>query len=193
MKDGNGNIIKGRVKDRTGVTVGDVTILSFHSLRNHRALWNCRCSCGKEFVTVGKNVYNKNTTSCGCKHRLAISKSRSLPYGESAFNQLFKSYRNTANKRNLDFELLKDEFREIVNKDCFYCGMPPTYKTFTHKQYKTGGYICNGIDRVDNNIGYVNSNIVPCCRHCNTMKMTMTTNDFLDKVTRIYMRHVLCR
>ena len=36
---------------------------------------------------------------------------------------------------------------------CFYCGEEST-----------------GLDRVENNKGYTNANVVPCCKECNRLK-----------------------
>ena len=43
----------------------------------------------------------------------------------------------------------------------------------------------NGIDRIDSSKGYVFDNCVPCCKHCNIMKMTMTIDEFINKIKKI--------
>lgn len=48
-----------------------------------------------------------------------------------------------------------------------------------------GDYLYNGIDRFDNNIHYILSNCVPCCKICNRMKHTMTAQEWLDHLDRI--------
>lgn len=57
-------------EDLTGVTFGKVTVLG--RAENHiqpngrvRAMWNCKCSCGKSFVTRSDSL--KKLTSCGCQ------------------------------------------------------------------------------------------------------------------------------
>lgn len=43
----------------------------------------------------------------------------------------------------------------------------------------------NGIDRKNNDLGYVASNCVPCCVICNRGKNNMSYNDFVSYISRI--------
>jgi hypothetical protein len=54
------------------------------------------------------------------------------------------------------------DFKTISNSECYYCGQPGP----------------NGIDRKDNGIGYVSSNCVPCCKHCNYVKGNLSVSDY---------------
>lgn len=40
-------------------------------------------------------------------------------------------------------------------------------------------YIYSGIDRVDNNKGYEDNNVVACCWKCNNAKAQQTKDEFL--------------
>ena len=55
-----------------------------------------------------------------------------------------------------------------------------------HKKYKQFTYRCNGVDRVDNNIGYTLENSVSCCSWCNSMKNILPVNEFLNKIKKIH-------
>lgn len=50
---------------------------------------------------------------------------------------------------------------------------------------KYSEYIYNGIDRVDNAVGYILENCIPCCEFCNKAKGTKTYFDFLDWICRL--------
>lgn len=66
----------GRVQDITGYTFDRVKVDSLHGLdKDNRAEWNCTCSCGMKFVTLGKSLRAGLTQSCGClqKERAAAS------------------------------------------------------------------------------------------------------------------------
>lgn len=89
-------------------------------------------------------------------------------------NISFNGYKNSAKERNLEFKINKEEFTNIISKDCYICGK---INTETHK---------NGIDRFDNNIGYFIDNCRPCCRNCNFMKQEYNYNDLLNKLLCIY-------
>lgn len=81
-------------------------------------------------------------------------------------------YRSSARHRNLDFGITFDQFNSIIQKDCVYCGVSPPNVI--------------GADRVDNSIGYVINNIVPCCTICNYMKGKLGMQDF---ILRVFMIH----
>ena len=76
------------------------------------------------------------------------------------------SVRSGAKKRGIEYSLTFDEFMAYWNKPCVYCGAE----------------IKNiGVDRVNNEKGYVSGNVVSCCRACNVMKHTMTLQEWADK------------
>ena len=107
-----------------------------------------------------------------------------MRFGQSSFNQLYFQYRKAANKRILFFGLTKRAFRKLTSSDCHYCGAKPT-RPYRPRQSKNGWYLYNGIDRVDNRLGYIPSNCVPCCILCNKFKSTLTKEEFLQHVERI--------
>lgn len=45
----------------------------------------------------------------------------------------------------------------------------------------------NGIDRVDNSLGYILSNVVSCCKICNYMKKDLSEQEFQDQCERVYL------
>ena len=56
-----------------GKRYGRLTVLQREGTnRDGKAMWKCRCDCGKEVVVIGKNLRTGNSKSCGCK-RLKIS------------------------------------------------------------------------------------------------------------------------
>jgi hypothetical protein len=74
-------------------------------------------------------------------------------------------------KKNL-FTLTQQDFEKLVIQPCYYCGFYSKYKFV-------------GIDRIDNNKGYLINNCVPACSMCNMMKSTNHPNAFLDKINII--------
>lgn len=107
-----------------------------------------------------------------------------LQFGESSFNDLFYKYKSSAKKRNYEFRLTKEDFYKLTQSDCIYCGEPPN-RIYTRKQY-TGFYNYNGIDRVENDIGYVIENVVPCCKTCNIAKHTMSLKQFYKWIEKVH-------
>jgi hypothetical protein len=180
--------VKHNIDYYIGKKFNKITILSFSHKKGGHIVYNCICECGneKQFILYNLLKTVKPTTSCGCSYKLKT--------GEAHFNLIFNSYVNNANKRNLEFNLSKEQVKEIIEKNCYYCGQAPKIKTgdvtFLKYSRKNGYFISNSIDRYDNNKGYLYENCVPCCPMCNTMKLNYNVNDFLEKINLIYRRHI---
>lgn len=92
--------------------------------------------------------------------------------------KVYNDYRKGAIKRNLSFDLTKYEFERLVNSICFYCNSSPTKMK--------SGIIRNGIDRINNEIGYNRKNTISCCSTCNFMKRDLSFKEFKQKINNIY-------
>lgn len=73
--------------------------------------------------------------------------------------------KSSANVRNLDFKLTKEEVKILHKQKCVYCNRNPN---------QGNKYKFNGIDRLDNNKGYIKINCVTCCRKCNRSKNSIS-------------------
>lgn len=72
--------------------------------------------------------------------------------------------------RNLDFKISLEEFSSMIGRNCRYCG-----DILDRPK----------IDRLDNEVGYISENIVPCCTTCNRMKWTHTEEGFYKQLKKI--------
>lgn len=144
-----------------------------------RTQWLCRCDCGNEKILSTLNLRSGHTNSCGCLHFLGGD--------EAAFRLCIENYRRQAQRAKRQFTLTPSQFKEIVKKNCFYCGEPPKQirKPGGRKNRYTLPFIYNGIDRVINTEGYTIQNCVPCCGICNYMKHYHSQGNFLKKVKQI--------
>ena len=140
--------------------------------------WLCLCDCGNNTIIVGSQLRNGRTKSCGCL-RGAIP----LPKGQASFNALFGAKQKNAKRRGYDFQLSKDFFKKLTSGPCFYCGSSPS--NVTGRPDYNGDYVYNGIDRVDNNKGYVPDNVVSCCRICNEAKKDRDISTFLVWIKKV--------
>lgn len=62
--------------DETGKQYGELTVLyRVKNDKSGRAMWHCKCSCGKELNILGKSLRNGNTKSCGCYQRKRAAES----------------------------------------------------------------------------------------------------------------------
>lgn len=64
---------------------------------------------------------------------------------------------------------------------CHYCGV--VGGNTTNQDRRILKY--NGIDRVNNDLGYIGTNVVGCCGTCNLAKQSMTIEEFADWIVRV--------
>lgn len=91
-----------------------------------------------------------------------------------SYKGVFNSYKKAAKKRNYPFLLPLSIFKYYYKKECYYCG----------DAIKKVGF-----DRKVNSIGYLISNVVPCCGICNKMKMILDEKVFIDYCIKISKKH----
>jgi len=81
----------------------------------------------------------------------------------------FRVYQEGAMKRKLIFTLTIEEAAVMFQTPCHYCEYAPRHEF-------------NGIDRVDNTVGYVPENCVACCKWCNRAKGHASLEAFMEWV-----------
>lgn len=188
------------IKDLTGNRYDKLVVLKFShwELRKNnkegkevrREFWLCQCDCGKQKAIV-KGSFTHGTKSCGCaKIDSNIRYSKVRKDTNQSAKVLYRRYAFDAKKRNYPFELNLQQFMEITSKDCYLCGEKPsrTVKNKAEHTIQVKPYIYNGIDRLDNNVGYIYSNCQPCCRECNVSKMDIDIRTYIAKMRKIISR-----
>ena len=88
----------------------------------------------------------------------------------------YTQYKTRACNKSLPFEITKDEYVELIKSNCYLCGRKSYEK---HK---------NGIDRVNNNLGYTMSNVKSCCGSCNHIKKDLELDELFSKMTEIFLK-----
>ena len=169
--------------DETGNSYGMLTVLGRSvKTKGRKVHWVCECDCGNFSIPAGTMLRNDNTTSCGCKN------SNRLPAGEAHMNAIYGHYKRNAKKTGRGWELDKKTFRKLTSKNCYYCGAEPSeqYINEVRKRQFNGAYLSNGLDRIDNEVGYSADNVVPCCYRCNKAKGEISQNDFFRLVKEVY-------
>jgi len=137
---------------------------------------NSLCAyCGKDFEPF-KTKFNNDSISCyTCNENQAKQdekrKDRVRNFKNEAFKNLkryYKDYIKSATKRGYNITLDFDRFSELVQAACYYCGNKTAQET-------------NGIDRLDNTVGYTKENCVSACWTCNRMKHVSSKEFFIEK------------
>lgn len=150
-----------------------------------RHTYLCLCDCGHETIVDQANLRpcaRNSVKSCGCIKREKVCKPDKI-----SFSVIYRRYKSSKNAKTKGFDLSEEKFRELTQSNCYYCGKSPSntfryqYRPFTKypgEQWVAEPYIYNGIDRVDSNLGYIESNCVPCCVICNIAKAEHSQQEF---------------
>lgn len=168
--------------DLTGQNFNNWTVIrkSYSKPKNqNRTYWICECKCGKIKSVYANSLKSGKSKSCGCI--------KGKPEGEAAKKSAYNLYKVGAKQRNLKFDIGLEEFIKLSSKNCYYCNSSPSNLAGSDKN--NGKYLYNGLDRVNNTIGYKLDNVVPCCKNCNLAKRELTKKEFLNMIKMIYERH----
>lgn len=93
----------------------------------------------------------------------------------------YARYRYQAKRRKKEWDLTLEEFDKITSANCHYCGTPPGGN---HR-----GFLFNGIDRVNNDYGYLFFNCVPACGLCNFAKRGNSVQEFYEWIEKVVKLH----
>jgi hypothetical protein len=156
------------------------------NLRMFRSASHKKCSdCYKTRKTITKKEYDlahpNETRQCIVCN--IVKSNKNFKYHTNNYRNQCAECCNYVNSRNytrykntkIDTqEFTDEEFRNFIEnlkkKECFYCGN-------TSK---------NGVDRMDSDYNYSESNCVSCCSVCNIMKKDMDVGSFIRKCCEIY-------
>jgi hypothetical protein len=184
-------------ENHTGKKYGILTVLEKldkTAYNGKSRVYLCKCECGN-FKEVPTACFS-SVKSCGCLFEAQKKKmgdvakisaiKRTLPNKQSTINSIITVYKRSASKRGYEYNLTDDQFKSLIFKDCYYCGCSPN-QLKSNSNREDSKLMTNGIDRLDNTIGYTQENCVTCCKVCNRAKDTMELGVFLDWVSRVYL------
>lgn len=150
-------------------------MIKSHKNNRNRWLYKCRCICGKyRYLLKYQILLLQKQTKCRCNDNNAEK--------DICVHQLFLRYKIDSQKKNKKFLLSKETFEVLILKNCFYCNKPPSQKINVTNKYKLK---YNGIDRLKNNKGYINNNVVTCCWFCNQAKKNLDFVEFKNWINTV--------
>lgn len=148
--------------------------------------WKCQCDCGNIVYKSRSSITTRGETAdCGCRTTWPDLPKGRRNGGASPFERSMSVFAKGSSKRGLDFSLTRDQVMELFLGDCYYCGAPPARTENAREQF----IVRNGVDRVDNSIGYIPSNCVSCCYPCNWSKNDESVEVFIERCKRIASKH----
>lgn len=178
-------------KPNKGDVFGELTVIENIKLPG-RWMVRLQCSCGDDSVLqrLGHLYGSKSKppvrhcVKCGKK---AIGLKQRDCSDKQARTAVWHNYRTKAAERNLVWDLSKEQFWYVAEEPCVYCG---NEGTSYFKQPKSSPwaspYVYTGVDRIDSKVGYVYSNVQPCCKWCNMAKSNRTEEEFLSWIRTVY-------
>ena len=173
-------------EEMIGKKFNRLTVIEHHSREKG---YLCECECGNTTIARSNALKSGRHASCGCLMKEKIVDRQTKPNFEGLKHEVYRNYMKAAKKRNYGFELTTDEFYKLLDNNCHYCGFQPHmgWKGTKRKTLDTTTFRINGVDRVNNNLGYNIDNCVSCCKFCNNSKNTMTTEEFISHINRVYL------
>jgi hypothetical protein len=186
-------------KDLTGQRFGKLVALNYYASEitqvmsdgkvKLKACWLLKCDCGNSYVARANDLVDGKVKSCSCHKRIITAefntrtKTKETHYNVS---RIWQGYKRGSKDRGLSFEISKEDFLEYTQMNCHYCGKKPANISKPVIKGKKAGFIYNGLDRKDPDMGYSKENCVPCCWQCNRMKARLQYNDFIKIIKNIY-------
>jgi hypothetical protein len=176
-----------QVIDLSGRRFGKLVVQPEHENRTVSGrtamYWRCICDCGTELWLPRKKLTSGHRQSCKCQWGTP------LEYGEADFNARWKDYRTSATKRGIKWMLTQEEFRAVGIQPCHYCGEAAVERKPSKKF--NGGFVFNGIDRIDSSGPYQRDNCVSCCTRCNRMKSDLSYEEFVSTCKKVAERFAI--
>jgi len=168
-------------EDLTGQKFGKLLILEQDKTKEKYSAWICQCDCGNTTSIRAQSLKSENSKSCGCGHKEAMKKNVK---SDTSLKKLYKQYLNKAQSKQRKFLLSQEYFKELTSTRCYYCNREPLQ--ICKSRSGSIPYLYNGIDRKDNNEGYIIENCVPCCKYCNYAKRHLSLEEFKSWIQLVY-------
>lgn len=157
-----------------GQVIGRFTLVSVATPRGKSRSWTCKCDCGNVVEVKATNIEKFGDRGCGCRKNRRPPTTDKSPI-DSAIQELVRRYKSNARKRGLEWGLTDERAASLLFGNCAYTGDAPA-NIFNGNR---GQVLYNGIDRLDNTKGYVESNVVSCSRRANMAKNDMPLQQFM--------------
>lgn len=183
-------------------TVGQIVGNCYELLKyKENGRWDVKCTkCGKIQEQEIHNILKHKKETCyyceypeGHTNPNAKRRNHYLDFKDKYYNYYRRNILsdNKKGKKFKEWALTKDEFWNLTQGNCYYCGAPPNeFNSWNKKARRTSLdeiILLNGIDRIDSDKGYTLDNCVSCCTTCNFIKGTTPQDVFLDCIEKIYL------
>ena len=185
-----------KIKEIIGYKFGKLTVLNISKTRGNKGQirYDCICDCGNTHTVSGESIRSGKSKSCGCLKKTYIPKTFNKNREHAILKVQYSHLKRRNNKIDSNAKCITfEKFYTLSKSKCHYCGLEHS-KTLLDRTNETKDtklisdtIVCvNGIDRVDSSKGYVEGNVVSCCKYCNAAKNTMSRDEFFKWIKRVY-------
>ena len=175
-----------RTRNKVSLSPGDkfgkLTVLAWNG---DIKSWICKCDCGEMTKSRSYSLKAGRHRQCGECYKNSPRLNSRLPNNMGPKRECFNNYKRAAKKRGYEFGISFENFVKIIESDCHYCGLAPSQSSYG----QTRGFrrvLINGVDRVDNNLGYIASNAVAACSICNNSKASLPMDEWKSWIERVH-------
>jgi len=183
-----------------GSEIGRFKVIGYEWAQNSRyggkLLWcfKLQCTCGNVKLVPPSSLFGRKNHSmkqcaqCAQKIRTAAAtRVTRINSFEAGFTRVFNSIYQRSLRMNVEFNLDKELAKRLMQSDCHYCGCRPYPVEYRNGlgRFNPTRFCYMGIDRVDSKRGYIDDNVVPCCKQCNIAKNAFTVTAFLAWARRL--------
>ena len=126
---------------KIGERFGKLVVLKESLIRckNGNKRYLCKCDCGVTKEIKGASLRQGVSKSCNCEFWKNAKGNHKKDIGESSYNSLESEYKIRARKKKLPFELTREQFRNIIKQNCYWCGSETVAKNRYLSRVKNSG------------------------------------------------------
>jgi hypothetical protein len=157
---------------------GKLTVKALIEITKRGRIWHCECDCGKITKCATNTLLSGHSCSCGCERLKAIATGYKIITGT-----WYGSIKKNAKTRGLEFTVSLEYLQnlwELQNGLCAISKLSIVIVAGRASKETTAS-----LDRIDNNIGYRESNVQFLHKHVNCMKWTHTQDYFIELCKKI--------
>lgn len=168
-----------------GSKFGKWSVLEFDKQKKK---YKVQCECGNIRYYAGHSISGtgkKTVKGCSDCIQKKPRPHMQLPNDLSLKRRIYQMYKDAAKRRDYEFLLTENEFFDLIFRECFYCGIDVSMSN-SEQRFRGRSIKYNGVDRINNSIGYTKDNCVTCCKTCNNSKSTLSLDEWDNWIKRIY-------
>lgn len=170
--------------DLVGRRFGKLTVVEDTGRRKtRRPIWLCQCDCGGTVEVLGKYLARGDTKSCGC---FSIGNAHNRDSVGEITRSFWTPIVKQARRRGIPFEISREFAWNLYLRQyrrCALTGEPISFSTNIRDQR---GKQTASLDRTDNALGYIETNVQWVHKRVNIMKNTMSNSELLEWCAKVH-------